>query len=635
MSGLALHHDEDAAVSVAWRGTELFRYVHVPGEPALESPKPFLHPMRSLAGDVVSLYRPHDHIWHKGLYLGVANYGEHNVWGGHTWVPGEGYRTWDDHGRIRHESFDRLQLSGGVVRIVERLCWEGADSPDFPPAQEVRSLSVHVDGDAWVLDFAGELTNVADRPVVLGSPTTKGRPQAGYGGLFWRGQPRVGAQIREDQRAAAVALVVPAAHRHPPPVRAHQLVAADATGHHDLGAAGERARIAPLVRAREPVRVPGLGAVLRHRVHVRAGGHPPAALPGGRRERPARPRHVRRTGWESAFRNRRGEGTAVTAGLELGRVAGPGGEEPAEPGLSLVHEQNKALTARWRGAELFRYVYQPWEPQLEAPKPYFHPLRTLGGDLVSLYRPHDHVWHKGISWSLCNVGAENFWGGPTYLRGEGYRQLDNDGTQKHVGFSRLDARPEQIDVAQDLEWVTQAGKLMFTEVRRFSVRAHPDLGAWQLCYASQMRNTSGETVSFGSPTTKGREAAGYSGLFWRGPRSFSGGVVVTPEGTGGDELMGCTAPWLGFVGRHDGAGVGSTVVFTDHPSNYCHPTKWFVRAGMYAVVCPAPFYDTEHDVAAGDTLTLRYDVLIADDVRDVEGCGLLAERASATDLFGS
>lgn len=325
----------------------------------------------------------------------------------------------------------------------------------------------------------------------------------------------------------------------------------------------------------------------------------------------------------------------MTGGLELGRVAGAGGTEPAAPGLSLVHEHNRALSARWRGTELFRYVYQPWEPQLESPRPYFHPVRTLGGDLVSLYRPHDHVWHKGISWSLANVGPENFWGGPTYLRGEGYRQLDNNGTQKHIGFSRLDASSAQIDVVEELDWITQSGQKMFTEVRKFSVRAHPEAGAWQLAYATEMRNTSGQGVIFGSPTTNGREAAGYSGLFWRGPRSFSGGIVVTPEGSGGDELMGWQGPWLGFVGRHDGASVGSTLVFTDHPTNYAHPTKWFVRSGVFAVVCPAPFYDTEHEVEAGGTLALRYDVLIADDVRDVAGCAELAKLAAETDLFTS
>ena len=76
-------------------------------------------------------------------------------------------------------------------------------------------------------------------------------------------------------------------------------------------------------------------------------------------------------------------------------------------------------------------------------------------------------------------------------------------------------------------------------------------------------------------------------------------------------------------------------MFRDHESNYNFPTKWFVRAGMYAVVCPAPFYDTEHEVASGGTLSLRYDTLIADGVRDTAECGRLAELAAQADLLSS
>lgn len=324
----------------------------------------------------------------------------------------------------------------------------------------------------------------------------------------------------------------------------------------------------------------------------------------------------------------------MAASPDTGRVAGPGGREPGQSGLGLVHEQGRSLVVRWRGADLFRYVYVPWEPQLEAPRPYFHPLRTLGGDLVSLYRPHDHVWHKGLSWSLCSVGDENFWGGPTFTRAKlAYEQLDNDGQQRHTGFEHLSATEDTVRVVETLDWITQSGRTLFAERRRFAVRPHPELGAWQLAYASEMLNTSGETVAFGSPTTHGREAAGYSGLFWRGPRSFSGGVVVGPDGTGGDEQMGRTGPWLGFAGRHDGAGVGSTLVFRDHESNFNHPTKWFVRSGVFAAVCPAPFYDEEHEVADGDTLSLRYDVMVADDVHGVAGCARLADAAAADDLL--
>ena len=97
-----------------------------------------------------------------------------------------------------------------------------------------------------------------------------------------------------------------------------------------------------------------------------------------------------------------------------------------------VHDDGDgAITVRDGDVELFHYVYIPDSPQLESPKPYLHPIRTRAGNLVSLFRPHDHVWHKGIAWSLPVVGEENFWGGPTYVHGQFYVQLPNDGSQVH------------------------------------------------------------------------------------------------------------------------------------------------------------------------------------------------------------
>src|SRR5882762_4515694 len=103
-------------------------------------------------------------------------------------------------------------------------------------------------------------------------------------------------------------------------------------------------------------------------------------------------------------------------------------------GLTLTDEDGRALRISYGEAELLRYVYRPWDDQLESPRPYFHPVRTLGGNLVTLYRPHDHVWHKGIAWSLPNVGPANFWGGPTFLRDGGYQQLANNGAMRHREF---------------------------------------------------------------------------------------------------------------------------------------------------------------------------------------------------------
>jgi hypothetical protein len=67
--------------------------------------------------------------------------------------------------------------------------------------------------------------------------------------------------------------------------------------------------------------------------------------------------------------------------------------------------------------ELFRYVCRPVTAPFEGPKPYLHPVRTLAGDVVTAYRPHDHRWHKGIQMTATDVSGQNFWGGVTYVRG--------------------------------------------------------------------------------------------------------------------------------------------------------------------------------------------------------------------------
>jgi hypothetical protein len=303
--------------------------------------------------------------------------------------------------------------------------------------------------------------------------------------------------------------------------------------------------------------------------------------------------------------------------------------------MSLRHGDTEVI-AQWGDRELFRYVFLPKDPQFESPRPYFHPVRTLRGDQVTVYRPHDHVWHKGITLSLPHVGADNFWGGPTF-RGGDYVQLPNNGAMRHESFEASpfgDAGDKHhVSLDERLRWVTESGQVPVTERRRIAAAAWPEADAWVLAFATTITNVSGADLVFGSPTTEGRPNAGYGGLFWRGPRSFTGGTVVTPDGTGGDELMGSRGPWVGFAGRHDGQGGASTLVFRDAPENFRHPTQWFVRTTLFAAVCPAPFFDRTHTLTAGESLTLRYDIVVADGELGPAECGALAARAAADDLI--
>lgn len=274
--------------------------------------------------------------------------------------------------------------------------------------------------------------------------------------------------------------------------------------------------------------------------------------------------------------------------------------------LRVDHRLDHSITVTAGDVSIASYVYRPGTVRLESPKPYLHPLRTLAGEEVSLFRPHDHVWHKGIAWSLPHVGEHNFWGGPTYVHGSFYVQKPNNGTAAH----RTTMNVDRSGFAHVLDWTAQSGEPVLTEQRRLGFTVADDT-SWVLTFDTAMTNVSGATLAFGSPTTKGRENAGYGGLFWRGPRSFTGGVLQSPAKTGGDDLRGTRGEWFAFRGRHDVSGASSTVLIVDDTANPHHPPQWFARTEDFACLNPAPFFSEELDLPDGQTVRFRYAVVIA------------------------
>jgi hypothetical protein len=283
--------------------------------------------------------------------------------------------------------------------------------------------------------------------------------------------------------------------------------------------------------------------------------------------------------------------------------------------LSIDHVVGRSVAVSDGDTELLRYTYRPDTPTLESPKPYLHPIRTRAGRTVSLFRPHDHVWHKGIAWSLPHVGSENFWGGPTYVHGRFYVQLENNGSQEHRSVLGVTSGDDQVSFEHSIEWMTQQGRRWFTERRTITASILDDR-SWALVFATEMTNVSGASISIGSPTTKGRENAGYGGLFWRGPRSFTGGRLVSASGSAGDEVRGARSEWLAFAGRHDETDDESLVLMVDHRDNPHHPPQWFARSEEFACLNPAPFFSEELEITDGETVRFAYGVGIADSGAD-------------------
>ena len=261
-------------------------------------------------------------------------------------------------------------------------------------------------------------------------------------------------------------------------------------------------------------------------------------------------------------------------------------------------------------------MYRSDTPQIEAPKPYIEPVRTLGGDLVTAYRPHDHIWHKGIQLALPHVDDQNIWGGYTYVRDQGYVQLENNGSMVHESFDQLTLDVSSVEAVERLGWFSFAGERMVDERREvvFDV-AGADDGAWVLTVSTAIHNCGERPLVLSSPTVHGRPDAGYGGLTWRGPRSFTGGDIIASGGRSGPELMGKQGEWLGFVGTHDGNIHASTVVFVEVESPDV-PTTWFVRTEPYAMICASPFFHEAVAVAADGELRLAWAVIVADGAWD-------------------
>ncbi|MDI5939043.1 PmoA family protein [Micromonospora sp. DH15] len=287
--------------------------------------------------------------------------------------------------------------------------------------------------------------------------------------------------------------------------------------------------------------------------------------------------------------------------------AGPG--SPDDPRL------------RVGGVEVARYVLAPDLDATHGPRPYLHPVRTLGGTVVTDELPADHVWHLGASLAVQDVAGTNLWGGRTYVRDAGYTWRDDHGRIVHTGW---DERADDV-LAHRLQWRDPAGAVLLTERRHLAaapVPGHPD--AWRLDLRYALTAPADRDVPLGSPATNGRPGgAGYGGFFWRAvaaepPHAF------TASADGEEHVTGSAEPWVALTGTGPGGGA-YTLVFTGlGPGD-----RWFVRTAMYPGVCVAFAFETPAVVPAGGSRHGRHGVVVADGVLDRDAAAALAATEAA------
>src|SRR5689334_15264114 len=109
--------------------------------------------------------------------------------------------------------------------------------------------------------------------------------------------------------------------------------------------------------------------------------------------------------------------------------------------LTHVIGESIAFTEPTAGHALWKYVYAG------KPKPYFHPVCTPSGHCLTLFEPHDHVWHRGLWFTIKFINGHNFW-----EEGEPF------GVQETLSPPSISHGPRgRIDLSSTLAWVFQPG----------------------------------------------------------------------------------------------------------------------------------------------------------------------------------
>jgi len=293
---------------------------------------------------------------------------------------------------------------------------------------------------------------------------------------------------------------------------------------------------------------------------------------------------------------------------------------PTDSSLRLEQIDDAALSLCLGELELAHYVYRSDAHEEEVPRPYFHPLRSLAGDVMTNFRPNNHPWHHGLSLTLNNVSGINFWGGPSYHE-DGYQWRSDWGRQEHVEWRVREASGNRAKLEHALEW-KRNDEVIFREARQIGIEVNLAEQSWVLRWRSTLTNVSGRELTLHNPASYGLEGMNYGGLTFRGTRDFldsyldstlkiTAGNFGGPDGVdapfkGGEQAHGARADWVEFRGQFDGSLRHLHIRFANHTG----PLTWFVLPKMEMVTF-SPYATNSLTLSAGGALELDHSLTFA------------------------
>jgi len=276
------------------------------------------------------------------------------------------------------------------------------------------------------------------------------------------------------------------------------------------------------------------------------------------------------------------------------------------------------------GKPFTTYYFSP-----DTPKPYLYPLRSPEGIIVTRGYPmvkdipgesRDHPHHRALFFAHGDINGVDFWGeaqfmekAPVHVAGKTYASSEELPKGRTV-FSKLEEAkggPDSGTLRAVFSLLGPNGLVMGSETQEYTFRGDATTRTIDCVFTI--------TAEHGTSLKMGDTKEGTFAIrVVRNLQEPSVKMLNSNGAVGEKNIWGKRADWVDYSGVVGGERVGIAVF--DYPRNIKHPTYWHARGyGLFAV---NPF--GEHDfyndpkrdgsvtIAVGDSLTLRYRVLIHD-----------------------
>jgi len=233
-------------------------------------------------------------------------------------------------------------------------------------------------------------------------------------------------------------------------------------------------------------------------------------------------------------------------------------------------------------------------------KPYFHPLCTSDGTLLTALRPKDHPWHRALWFSWKQIDGVNYW--------EENRQGLSQGLTEIKTVKVLAKEGEATKIDMTLSYHPPEKPVVMTEKLSIVVSLPDAAGVYTITWKTVFTAGEKDVVLDRTPIPGekgGKGYGGYAGLSLRLAAEQKKWPAVDSEGREDMKIHGQAARWMGFGDKIGGGGI----FIEAGKSSFGATPQWYISKGM-PYFSPAVLFAKPFTLKAGKSIDMAYTITI-------------------------